>query len=311
MLSNRYNIFGIYEVLCMDYQIINDISSFWNTLVIPISMGILTIIFTLWIMGRYKREYLIDKIIYKHDSSDYVLSNGLYIPKGKTKVALLKEKLRQRFGLSDTNPILLFFVIVLLMYGFYSIILKIFLPNMVIWTPNRLFASGIDDILIADLWKLFPESNDLTQLYYFIDKNADYNQNMILLHSIEAYLRLFVCITIVTLIFSNRKKKSNIARKESKKRFLLAIPILLLLLSLTYFAQIQEYNKITRYKCYEVNYKFKNESNLSSTEDDYLEKIKEEKKRCEDNFYFGAYHIRIRSFEYVDSLIKEIIRFST
>lgn len=42
----------------MEYQVVNEISSFWENLMLPIIMGIITIIFILWIMGK------IIKIIY-------------------------------------------------------------------------------------------------------------------------------------------------------------------------------------------------------------------------------------------------------
>ncbi len=35
----------------MEYQVVNEISSFWENLMLPIIMGIITIIFILWIMG--------------------------------------------------------------------------------------------------------------------------------------------------------------------------------------------------------------------------------------------------------------------
>jgi hypothetical protein len=36
----------------MEYQVVNEISSFWENLMLPIIMGIITIIFILWIMGE-------------------------------------------------------------------------------------------------------------------------------------------------------------------------------------------------------------------------------------------------------------------
>lgn len=36
----------------MEYQVVSEISSFWENLMLPIIMGIITIIFILWIMGE-------------------------------------------------------------------------------------------------------------------------------------------------------------------------------------------------------------------------------------------------------------------
>lgn len=74
----------------MEYQVVNEISSFWENLMLPIIMGIITIIFILWIMGGNNRNYLFDKIL-TDNSNKYVLSNGIYIPKKITKGNMLRK----------------------------------------------------------------------------------------------------------------------------------------------------------------------------------------------------------------------------
>ena len=162
----------------MEYQVVNEISSFWENLMLPIIMGIITIIFILWIMGENNRNYLFDKIL-TDNSNKYVLSNGIYIPKKLTKGNMLRKKLKSISGFSDLKPMIIVFLIMLLMFGMHRIVLMIFLPSLTKITPNILFASGIEEYLLADIWRMHPELKDLNQVYYYIQKNSDYENNMI------------------------------------------------------------------------------------------------------------------------------------
>lgn len=88
----------------MEYQIVNEISSFWENLVIPIILGIVTIVFILWNIGKDNRKSLIDNFLNK-DNNNYILYNGIYIKKNQTRVALLKEKISQVTGISEMKPV--------------------------------------------------------------------------------------------------------------------------------------------------------------------------------------------------------------
>lgn len=134
----------------MEYQVVNEISSFWENLMLPIIMGIITIIFILWIMGENNRNYLFDKIL-TDNSNKYVLSNGIYIPKKLTKGNMLRKKLKVISGFSDLKPMIIVFLIMLLMFGMHRIVLMIFLPSLTKITSNILFASGIEEYLLADI----------------------------------------------------------------------------------------------------------------------------------------------------------------
>ena len=289
----------------MEYQIVSEISSFWENLMLPITMGSLTIIFFLWIIGKRNRNYLADKIL-ADDSNKYVLSNGIYVPKKITKGNILKQKLKEISGFSDLRPVILIFLLILLMFGVYRIVLEIFLPSLTISTPNVLFASGIEEYLLADIWKRIPQAKDLNQVYYYIEKNSEYNNSRVLLFSIEAYLKLFVIIVIIMLIGEISKKRTGI-----KKRLLISLPVICMLLIITYGAQIQSYNKETSYRCYEVLYQLANEDSIENEEDTdiYIQKIKKEKEQHEEEFYVGTYHIRNSGIELVKDLTKEIYRF--
>ena len=76
---------------------------------LPITMGSLTIIFFLWVIGKRNRNYLVDKIL-ANDSNKYVLSNGIYVPRKITKGNMLKQKLKEISGFSDLKPVILIFL---------------------------------------------------------------------------------------------------------------------------------------------------------------------------------------------------------
>lgn len=288
----------------MEYQVVNEISSFWENLMLPIIMGIITIIFILWIMGGNNRNYLFDKIL-TDNSNKYVLSNGIYIPKKLTEGNMLRKKLKAISGFSDLKPMIIVFLIMLLMFGMHRIVLMIFLPSLTKITPNILFASGIEEYLLADIWRMHPELKDLNQVYYYIQKNSDYENNMILLFSVEAYLKLFIVIVLIMLIIKFIKKKNE------KGRLLIVLPVICVFLIIIYAFQIQNYNQETLDKCYNVYYQLKNEDYIENEEeiDVYVEKIRENKQQYQNDFYFGAYRIRNNEVELIKNSIKEIYRF--
>lgn len=156
--------------------------------------------------GGNNRNYLCDKIL-TDNSNKYVLSNGIYIPKKLTKGNMLRKKLKAISGFSDLKPMIIVFLIMLLMFGMHRIVLMIFLPSLTKITPNILFASGIEEYLLADIWRMHPELKDLNQVYYYIQKNSDYENNIILLFSVEAYLKLFIVIVLIMLIIKFIKKR--------------------------------------------------------------------------------------------------------
>lgn len=79
-------------------------------------------------------------------------------------------------------------------------------------------------------------------------KNSDYENNMILLFSVEAYLKLFIVIVLIMLIIKFIKKKNE------KGRLLIVLPVICVFLIIIYAFQIQNYNQETLDKCYNVYY---------------------------------------------------------
>ena len=218
---------------------------------------------------------------------------------------MLRKKLKAISGFSDLKPMIIVFLIMLLMFGMHRIVLMIFLPSLTKITPNILFASGIEEYLLADIWRMHPELKDLNQVYYYIQKNSDYENNMILLFSVEAYLKLFIVIVLIMLIIKFIKKKNE------KGRLLIVLPVICVFLIIIYAFQIQNYNQETLDKCYNVYYQLKNEDYIENEEeiDVYVEKIRENKQQYQNDFYFGAYRIRNNEVELIKNSIKEIYRF--
>ena len=180
----------------------------------------------------------------------------------------MRKKLKAISGFSDLKPMIIVFLIMLLMFGMHRIVLMIFLPSLTKITPNILFASGIEEYLLADIWRMHPELKDLNQVYYYIQKNSDYENNMILLFSVEAYLKLFIVIVLIMLIIKFIKKKNE------KGRLLIVLPVICVFLIIIYAFQIQNYNQETLDKCYNVYYQLKNEDYIENEEeiDVYVEK---------------------------------------
>lgn len=71
---------------------------------------------------------------------------------------------------------------------------------------------------------------------------------MILLFSVEAYLKLFIVIVLIMLIIKFIKKKNE------KGRLLIVLPVICVFLIIIYAFQIQNYNQETLDKCYNVYY---------------------------------------------------------
>lgn len=289
----------------MEYQIANEISAFWDNLMIPVVMGIITIIFCLWVMGKGYRDYLIDRILV-NDLDEYVLSNGVYIPKRITKENLLKKRILKMCGFSELKPGILLFLLILFLFGIHRMVLAIFLPSLIRSIPNVLFASGIDDFMLADLWRMNPDLQDLNQLYFYIENNSVYNHSKILLYSIESYLKFHIVVVFTILILGIRKK-----RDVNRKRLFISLPIIFILLIITYFLQIQSANKEIIYRCNEVYTQLANENSVENEEDidSYIKKVQGEKERFEKEIYFDAYHIRINSIEFIENVINEAYRF--
>lgn len=151
----------------MEFQIVNEISSFWGILVLPIFLGIISISLFLWVIGKQNCETLM-KWFVNNDNSNYVLQNGLYIPKNQTTKYIFLNRISEKLGVDSLKPLMIIFIIVLFFFGLNQLLIQIFQPLLVYCPGQLLYSSGIDDYLLADIWRYYPQVQSIDQLYNVI-----------------------------------------------------------------------------------------------------------------------------------------------
>lgn len=309
----------------MEFQIANEISTFWGTLVPPIFLGLLTILMFGWVAGKENRSRIMEYFSKSNSSSsEFTLQNGIYIPKNQTTRSIFIRNLSKRFGFESMKPLMLIFLVVLIFFGFNQILLQTFQP-MITYTPGRLiYACGVDDYLIASIWMCYPNITHSDQLYTIIlDLAKDNRQSFGLFqYSVEAFIRFdLICCFVMLLSAILRKRKSRWVNGKVILRILMAIIILLFSLAGALFINIQHINDEARNNCYEAysildkqhNVNTDVDINIQSEKlDIYLTRIEQDKHEYMESFYYGAFAIRVGLVETVTSLVKEFYRlFST
>ena len=135
---------------------------------------------------------------------------------------------------------------------------------------------------------MHPKLKDLNQVYYYIQKNSDYENNMILLFSVEAYLKLFIVIVLIMLIIKFIKKKNE------KGRLLIVLPVICVFLIIIYAFQIQNYNQETLDKCKDISWFIAGSVNMSKPKHTIaLTKVN-------DLWIIGYYHHGVPSWKKYD-----------
>lgn len=195
----------------MEFQIVNEISSFWGTLVPPIFLGTISIFLFLWVIGKQNCEILMTRFI-NNDNKKYVLHNGLYIPQNQTIKYIFLHRISEKLGLDSLKPLMIIFFMVLFFFGLNQILLQIFQPMLVYHPSQLIYSSGVDDYIIAKIWMYYPQVQSMSQLYNVIMDLTESTRtgNNILLFSIEAFIRFdIVCCFIMffRMIFRRRKTK--------------------------------------------------------------------------------------------------------
>lgn len=153
----------------MEFQIANEISTFWSTLVPPIFLGLLSMLMFGWVIGKENRNHIMAHFS-KSDSSssEYILHKGIYIPKNQTTKSIFVRNISKRFGFESMKPLMTVFFVVLIFFGFNQILLQIFQP-MITYFPGRLiYACGVEDYLISRIWMYYPHIGYSDQLYAII-----------------------------------------------------------------------------------------------------------------------------------------------
>lgn len=304
----------------MEFQIVNEISSFWGTLVPPIFLGIISISLFLWVIGKQNCESLM-KWFVNHDNSKYVLQNGLYIPQNQTTIYIFFNRISEKLGVVALKPLMILFFVVLFFFGLNQILIQIFQPILVYYPGQLLYSSGIDDYLIADIWRHYPQVQSIDQLYSAIMDLTESTEsaNNTFQYSIEAFIRFdIVCCIIMffRMIFKRRKVKWFNGKVLLRLIFLTLILMVVLIGVL--FLNIQRTNNEVRSRCYEAELilekEHNNSVNLHSDMQDaelenYLSIIKRDKERYGSNLYYGAFEIRSRFTEYIKNIVREFYRF--
>jgi len=253
--------------------------------------------------------------------NQYVLQNGIYVPKNQTIKYIFIRKLSKKLGFESLRPLMIIFLIVLTFFGVNQLLLQIFQPMLVCYPGRLLYSSGIDDYLIASIWMYYPHIQSSDQLYAIIlDLTKDTrNAINIFRYSVEAFIRFdIVCCVIMFCRMIFRKKKPKWVNRKVFKRLLILAVVLIITLVGTLFLDIQKANSEVRSRCYEA-YSILEEKHDSTTDlswdiqnikiENYLAVIKQDKERYGEDLYYGAFGIRNGFAEYIANAVREFYRF--
>ncbi len=304
----------------MEFQIVNEISSFWGILVPPIFLEITSISLFVWVIGRQNCEILMRRFV-NDDNRKYVLHNGLYIPQNQTIKYIFLNRISERLGVENLKPLMIIFFIVLFFFGFNQLLIQIFQPMLVYYPGQLLYSSGIDDYLIADIWMYYPKVRSINQLYKIIMDLTESTRstNDMFLYSIEAFIRFdIVCCILMFFQIVFRRRKIKWFNGKVFLRLVFLTLILVITLIGVLFLNIQGTNNEVRSRCYEA-YSILEEnhndfidlnSDMQDTElENYLSIIKQDKERYGSDLYYGAFGIRSRYVEYITNVVREFYRF--
>ncbi len=304
----------------MEFQIVNEISSFWGTLVPPIFLGITSIFLFLWVIGKQNCEILMKRFV-NNDDRKYVLHNGLYIPQNQTTKYIFLNRISEKLGVENLKPLMIIFFIVLFFFGVNQLLIQIFQPMLVYYPDQLLYSSGIDDYLIADIWMYYPKVRSINQLYKIIMDLTESTRstNDVFLYSIEAFIRFdIVCCILMFFRIVFRRRKMKWFNGKVFLRLIFLTFILMIALIGVLFLNIQRTNNEVRNRCYEAYSILEEEHNdfmdlssdIQAAElENYLSVIKQDKERYGSDLYYGAFGIRSRYVEYITNIVREFYRF--
>lgn len=303
----------------MEFQIVNEISSFWGTLVPPIFLGTVSLLLFLWVIGKENREVLMRRYIDKN--KQFVLQKGIYIPKSKTVKHIFVQEFLTNLGFQTFKPLMIIFLVVLVFFGINQLLLQVFQPLLVYYPGQLLYSSGVDDYLIASIWMHYPHVQSSSQLYSIIrDLTGDtrYASNMFQ-YSVEAFIRFdIVCCMVMLFRMIFRLKKPKWVNMKVLIRLITLTSVLVFALAVVLFSNIQRTNNEARRRCYEaysiLEEKHDNIADLSwDTQnheiENYLTIIERDKERYGTNLYYGAFGIRNGLSEAITNVVREFYRF--
>ena len=303
----------------MEFQVVNDISSFWSTLVHPILFGAISLFLFLWVIGKENRETLMKRFVDKNNNQ-YVLQNGIYIPKSQTTKNIFVHNLSKTLGLGSLKPLMIIFVIVLIFFGINQILLRLFQPLLIYNSRGIIYSSGVNDYIIAGIWMHYPYA-ELGQLYAIIRDLTEDTRHApsIVQYSVQAFIRFnIVCCIVMLFRMAFRIKKPNWANKKVFMRLLILTFALVVSLALALLFNIHSINnEISRisheaYFVLEYNRDFYTELGWEIQNvkiETFLTAIEQDRELYEANLFYGAFGLRSNFANFIINSVREFYRF--
>jgi len=300
----------------MEFQIVNEISTFWGTLVPPIFLGLLSLILFGWVIGKDNCDRILERLSKRSNSSpQYVLHKGIYIPKEQTTRSVFIQSISKRFGFESLKPLMAIFFVVLIFFGLNQLLTQIFQPLITYSGSRVLYSCGVDDNLIAMIWMHFPHIDNSDQLYAIIvdlTKETQRSANLFLF-SVESFARFnIICCAAILVRMIFRIKKPKWVNKKVFLRLVAAFFILVFVMAGTLFSNIHQINKETESRCHEA-YSILKKNEQAAVQDEnldtYLEMIKQDRKRYGEDLFYGAFGLNFRFTDSIANAAKELYRF--
>ena len=303
----------------MEYQLTEELSAFWRELVPPIFLLSLSIICFLWVIGKDNRRKAI-KFLLEDKSNQSIEENGILIPKTATLEYAFFRKLLSYTGLESIKPIVALFLFFLLFYGIGRIIFFLAPSPLVIVHSGVLFASGVSDEIIAEIWMHYPNASYF-DLYGIIKEitEASTSYPITFWDKVCDFIQ-FDLICCFILLFSLFKNKKINADKKVYCRLFLFICILLLLHYSMLLIKIHQNNEEVLQLCYKAHSMLLKEKGVTYLDfsynkeyQEFLDRIQEHKQERCDLLFYGAYEIRYHYIEtfvdFITDISQEFFRF--
>lgn len=302
----------------MEYQVVNEVSLFWSSLVLPIFLGTISLALFMWALGKNNREAIMARFL---NEDEYVCQNGVFIPKRLSTRYRFAHKVLSIIGVDSLKPIVFIFLFILFFYGMNRLITISFQPILG-YSGKILYASGVDGYMLSNIWLHYPDIKSPDQLYPVIMDLAEetFNGNTHnYIYSIQAFLRFdMLCCVIMLLHIILKRKKAKWINYKLILRLIILLIVLSIGLLLALFVNMNIMIEETRDRCNYAYYFLEkgnyndedtNLENKRTEREKYEEIINEDKKRCEGHFYYGAFSItENRNIKPIKNVIKELQR---
>jgi len=131
---------------------------------------------------------------------------------------------------------------------------------------------------------------------------------------------LFYVLAFFSVLFRRRKKTKYPKDERIYLRIIAALLVLLLVMSILIFAEIQSITMDVQQKCYRALAALEKRTDIATdvqleiqkdNEAYYYEQIQQERERWEEGLYYGAFGISFRANRLVMHIAKEIHRLFT